>query len=141
MSYVEQALISPPVEIERFMDYVRQLDISPGPGGSRMSDFQQTQALFVSDLAQYFGSARIKQVTVSTLYPSSQIVAHQDHPNTVYGLRFHCPLRMNQNCFVFHDDRWQRLTVGQWYEMNPTKEHGAVNWGATIRLHLVVDVA
>jgi hypothetical protein len=30
--------------------------------------------------------------------------------------------------------------VGVGYEMDPTLEHGAVNWGETVRTHCMLDV-
>jgi aspartyl/asparaginyl beta-hydroxylase (cupin superfamily) len=72
------------------------------------------------------------------LYPSSQLVAHRDPPIT--GTRFHVPLVVNDGCWVFHGGWWQQLQLGHLYAMDPTVEHGAVNWGTDRRVHLMVDV-
>ena len=77
-------------------------------------------------------------VMVMALWPSSQLVGHTDPPIT--GTRYHIPLEMNDGCWVFHGGSWQQLQVGHVYQMDPTVTHGAVNWGADLRTHLVVDV-
>jgi len=46
---------------------------------------------------------------------------------------------VNDGCWSFHDGVWQQLDVGLAYEMDPTIVHGAVNWGASTRLHLMID--
>ena len=53
--------------------------------------------------------------------------------------RYHIPLQINPGCWVFSDCVWQQLELGVVYEMDPTKPHGAVNWGDTVRLHLLID--
>lgn len=113
------------------------LDLAPGPGGSRMSDFAVTRALYEPVLHGVFYA--IHQITVIALYPSAQLVAHCDPP--IKGSRYHLPLQVNPDCWVFHDGMWQQLEAGRWYQMDPTKLHGAVNWGSEVRLHLIVDVA
>jgi hypothetical protein len=80
----------------------------------------------------------LTQVTVVGLLPSAQIVAHKDAP--IPGRRIHIPLRTNHGCWSFSGHHWRRLQVGAGYWMDPTESHGAVNWGETLRLHLVVDV-
>ena len=72
------------------------------------------------------------------LYPSSQIVGHADQP--IVGTRFHLPLRVNDDCWVFHDGIWEQLAERACYSMDPAAVHGAVNWGTTVRLHLAIDV-
>ena len=79
---------------------------------------------------------RLSQVVA--LYPSSQLVAHCDPP--IIGKRFHIPLVVNEGCWAFHTGTWQQLEVGKVYQMDPTQEHGAVNWGTTIRTHLILDM-
>lgn len=115
---------------------IAPLDISPGPGGSRMSDSLQTMALLAPHLGKIFPD-RWTRAHVVALYPSSQIVAHRDAP--IDGRRYHIPLDLNFGCWVFHGGYWQQLTEGAVYAMDPTLEHGAVNWGTTRRLHLLID--
>jgi hypothetical protein len=71
------------------------------------------------------------------LWPSQQIVSHQDE--AIAGVRHHLPLQTNPGCWSFHAGTWQQLEVGRIYQMDPTKPHGAVNWGSEIRLHLIID--
>lgn len=94
-------------------------DLAPGPGGSRIVPLGRSG------------------VRVVALYPSSQLVAHRDPP--IVGTRYHIPLVLNPGCWVLHGGTWQQLELGRVYAMDPTQEHGAVNWGAERRLHLIWD--
>ena len=78
-------------------------------------------------------------VKIVGLWPSQQIVAHTDffHANQ---RRYHVPLQTNANCWTFHDGTWQQPKTYTTYRMDPNKPHGAVNWGESIRWHLMVDV-
>lgn len=127
---------------ERTLEWQRAvlgLDIKPGPGGSSMTDDPPTRALFATGvLATNYIPEPWTWITVVALYPSSQIVVHRDLPE-VDTVRYHIPLQTNDDCWCFHDGVWQQLPVGQIYSMNPREQHGAVNWGAEVRLHLMVD--
>lgn len=74
--------------------------------------------------------------------PSQQIVAHRDAapPATLPFVRYHLPLQTNAGCWSFANGVWQQLAVGRVYRLDVTEVHGAVNWGETLRLHLMVDV-
>lgn len=109
----------------------RGLQITPGPGGSGMTNFEETLGVY-QDL---YPAAH--QITIVSLQPSSQIVLHRDAP--IRGRRFHTVLQMNDGCWVMHGGKWQQLLLGRVYEMDPTEAHGAVNWGSEVRLHLMVD--
>jgi len=115
------------------------LDMTSGPGGSFSTEPSATAALFRPVLGGNILSGQWIQARIFGLCPSQQIVAHCDAP--IEGRRFHLPLASNPGCWSFHDDVWQRLEVGTVYEMDPTIRHGAVNWGDTLRLNLVVDIA
>jgi hypothetical protein len=120
--------------VAQLLDLLTRMDLSPGPGGSRI-----TPASVALKAAIHRGEFASAVVHVVALYPSSQLVAHSDPPVT--GTRYHVPLVVNNGCWSFHDGTWQQLEVGTVYEMDPTKLHGAVNWGTEVRLHLIVDVA
>lgn len=113
-------------------------DITPGPGGSRMADYAEAMAAYRQHpwLQQALPSLWWL-VTVIVLEPSAQIVAHTDPP--IRGVRYHLPLEQNDGCWSFHAGRWQQLQTGRLYRMDPTQSHGAVNWGATVRRHLIID--
>lgn len=103
-----------------------------GPGGSRMCPIAELLTIVQAcwpktDLA----------VQVVLLGPSRQIVAHRDPP--IPGTRYHVPVIVNAGCWSFHGGTWRQLEVGHVYEMDPTIVHGAVNWGPTTRVHLMVD--
>jgi len=78
------------------------------------------------------------RTSVVTLLPMQQIPAHADPP--IAGTRFHLPLLVNDGCWSFSDGGWQQLLPGRVYQLDPSLVHGAVNWGSTPRLHLLVDV-
>lgn len=76
-----------------------------------------------------------------TLNPSQQIVAHVDAPYQERPFdRYHLPVYTNDRAWAFADGHWQRLQQGWVYQLDPTLLHGAVNWGSTPRVHLLVDV-
>ncbi len=118
-----------PVDREQ-IDLVRRAiaaaNLKPGPGGSCMVPVRL-------DMPGFAGRAQFV-----ALWPSRQIVGHTDPP--IPGRRYHIPIDTNANCWVFHGGEWMRLEVGHWYEMDPTVIHGAVNWGSTVRVHLMIDV-
>lgn len=124
--------------LDEFVRRAQSLDIAPGPGGSRFSDYDASLPALAPaiDLLDIFRP--VERIAVVALYPSSQIVAHVD-ANPDQWRRFHIPLQLNDRCWVFHDGDWQQLVVGRVYQMDPTKVHGAVNWGTEVRLHLLVD--
>lgn len=111
----------------------RHVDTAPGPGGSRIT----VASGIVKPIVDLVFGHEWSSASVVALYPSSQLVAHSDPP--LVGRRYHVPLVVNDRCWSFHDGTWQQLVEGHVYEMNPTQVHGAVNWGVTLRLHLIVD--
>jgi hypothetical protein len=74
------------------------------------------------------------------LLPSQQVARHSDAPGTPAFVRYHVCLRTNDQCWSFSEDHWTRLHEGMIYRMDPSQPHGAVNWGTTLRLHLMIDV-
>lgn len=111
----------------------------PGPGGSGMTDLTETRRIFWdhAGLVTLF-PGEWYNCRVVGLWPSQQIPLHQD--SAIIGVRHHIPLQINDDCWVYSDGTWQRVAVGVVYTMDPTKPHGAVNWGETIRLHLMIDI-
>lgn len=124
--------------VPELLGLVSQLDISPGPGGSRCTDYGATWSVFRPALSIPPFDREWTQAMVVALYPSAQLVGHRDPP--IKGTRFHIPLQTNDGCWVHHDGVWVQLQLGHLYEMNPAEFHGAVNWGHDVRLHLAVDV-
>lgn len=120
--------------VAAFIALSKRVDLKPGPGGARITHFTSTEG---QPLLDGFLGVGVRGSFI-TLQPSSQIPAHRDPP--ISGKRYHFPLIVNDGCWSFHGGTWQQLTVGVAYEMDPTLVHGAVNWGTTIRLHLIVDV-
>ena len=58
---------------------------------------------------------------------------HQDQ-----GKRFHIPIITNDNCFFVIDDKIKRYPAdGNWYIIDTTKKHTAVNASWEDRIHLI----
>lgn len=136
-----------PATLERWRDYARRMGADKPIAASAMSNDLPTRALFGDDLATIFQTPW-EWVTVVSLAPSQQIVAHRDQPLANGLKRFHVPFLTNKGCWVYHwglerdpygQEKWQRLEKGWVYEMDPAGLHGAVNWGETMRLHLMID--
>jgi hypothetical protein len=53
--------------------------------------------------------------------------------------RYHLVLQTNDRCWNFHDGDWQQLELGGVYTIDVSRNHASINWGATLRVHLVVD--
>ena len=126
-----------PDQVVGLLALAARMDLGPKPGsgGSRMVPLGKHEPTARGLIVDGLGSWRAIQFVA--LHPSRQIVAHCDPP--IVGRRFHIPLAVNDGCWSFHDGVWQQLGVGLAYEMDPTIVHGAVNWGATTRLHLMID--
>jgi len=137
--YLEQPPRLPNTLIVALLGIASTLDLAPGPGGSRMSDLKDTQIFYQRPPLSDLLPGTWTYCTVIALYPSAQLVAHQDRYE-IKGIRHHLPLQVNDGCWSFHEGVWQQLEVGKVYTMDPKGVHGAVNWGATLRLHLIVDV-
>jgi capsular polysaccharide biosynthesis protein len=103
-----------------------------------MSDAPKTEAVYAPLLQPVLPLPWV-QARLVALYPSKQIAQHCDAP--IVGVRYHLPLQLNPACWVFHDGTWQQLEEGQLYQMDPTRPHGSVNWGSTLRVHLMVDLS
>ena len=112
------------------------LDLRPGPEGFRASPFDVTRDLYRPVLADRFVGPWTYTIVVA-LAPGQQLAQHVDGP--IQSHRFHTVLQTNHDCWVWHDGIWSALAVGGIYQMDPGRPHGAVNWGATVRLHLVID--
>jgi hypothetical protein len=120
--------------VQAILALLKSVDTAPGPGGSRITP---VPAALEAALRMAVNAGRFARAALVALHPSSQIVAHRDPP--IPGVRYHVPLRANPGCWSLHDGVWQQLEVGLAYQMDPTLEHGAVNWGSTLRLHLMLD--
>jgi hypothetical protein len=126
-------------DLEQMRGLLDYFDILRGAGESRMSTPSDTLARYEERLAHHFGGRAIRAMLVA-LYPSCQIAAHADDPIAPL-VRVHFPLLANEGCWSFHDGDWQQLEPGRAYLMDPARVHGAVNWGPTPRVHLMVDVS
>ena len=69
----------------------------------------------------------------------AQLPVHADEI-VVPSTRYHLVLQTNPRAWYYHDGEWEQLETGGIYTLDPTLEHGAINWGVTPRVHLVVDI-
>lgn len=88
-------------------------------------------------LANIFPGEWLDTMIVSVM-PLGMLHPHRDGFKP--GTRHHLVLQSNPMSWCFHDGEWQQLEAGGIYTMEPTKTHGAVNWGDKPRIHLVVDL-
>lgn len=123
-------------QLAAFDRLIGKADLKPGPGGSHMAPVDQ---IAVRAVLQGLLAGEWSQAMWVLLMPSAQIVAHTDRG--ALGLRTHIPLRQNASCWCFHDGVWQQLDRGQVYTMDAHRPHGAVNWGTTPRVHLMLESA
>lgn len=128
-------------EVARLVEIAHFLDLSRG-AASYITDAEETlkeytfhASWFVNAMTKAIGR-HLTAIRVVVLQPGQQIPLHADAPIT--GRRYHVPIAMNVDCWVYHGD-WQQLYPGRVYRMDPTQSHGAVNWGLSRRLHLIVD--
>lgn len=135
--YLKRPEAVPPDTMAVLLQLMDRLDLQPGPGGSRITPLGKDLPLWQGQL-QTIIPTPWHWAGVVALYPSKQISAHADPP--IPNIRIHIPLIVNPNSWVFHDGSWQQLLVGALYEMDPTKVHGAVNWGPAVRRHLMIDL-
>lgn len=133
--YTQQAARLAPDVCGTLAALSQRVDLSPGPGGSRITPAGAVEGECRAVIGDLLGAWARAMFVV--LEPSAQLVAHCDPP--IPGQRFHVPLIVNPGCWVFHAGVWRQLAVGWVYEMNPAESHGAVNWGAERRLHLIID--
>lgn len=105
---------------------------------SQMTDDQPTRLEVRGLLGEYLQEPW-SWVTFVSLLPSQQIVAHRDQPLPPGFVRYHLPIQTNPGCWSFSGGSWQQLQRGTIYTMTPEVEHGAVNWGSEVRVHLLVD--
>jgi hypothetical protein len=95
----------------------------------------------VLDRAGVLDPSTFGWVRFVTLNPSQQIVAHVDAPYQERPFdRYHLPVYTNDRAWSFAHGSWRQLHQGWVYQLDPTLLHGAVNWGSTPRVHLLVDV-
>lgn len=134
--YVDLEYTLPTARLAALRARASTIDLTRG-AGSYISPSAETLPIFHPLLRDLF-PGEWTGARLVLLQPSQQLVAHRDPP--IIGVRTHIPLILNEWCWVFHAGIWRQLQEGHLYQMDPTDVHGAVNWGAIPRLHLMVDV-
>lgn len=72
--------------------------------------------------------------------PGGNIRMHVDVPEREGLTRYHVVLATNDRCWNYHDGDWQQMELGGIYTVDPTREHASINWGESMRVHLVIDI-
>lgn len=72
--------------------------------------------------------------------PGGNIRMHKDVPEADGLTRYHLVLATNDDCWNYHDGDWQQLELGGIYTVDHTRQHASINFGESMRVHLVVDV-
>lgn len=111
-----------------------------GLGYASTSDrWREVERLYKPDLPEAFqGEWLYAMLTV--VHPNGTLPPHSDGalPSGIH--RFHIVLQTNLDAWCLHDGKWEQLEEGYVYELDATKRHGAINWGAEDRVHLVMDI-
>jgi hypothetical protein len=95
---------------------------------------------FRGDLAGWMPGEWAYSMLVALRPLGGNIPVHRDLPLREGLLRHHLVLQTNSHCWNFHGGDWQQLEMGGIYMVDPTIEHASINWGDTVRIHLVVDL-
>ena len=137
MGYVAGDTVLTPEALTALQALIPQVDLAPGPGGARITPVGDLIGICLAHLPTALG-VRVARAALISLEPSSQLVAHTDP--ALPGPRVHIPLLTNPGCWSFLAGVWSQLLLGYPYVMDPTEVHGAVNWGTTRRVHLILDL-
>jgi hypothetical protein len=122
-------------ELRIMLDVAAICDLEPLPGS--VSRFAPVEPHVVANAFDLWG--QVQSAFIVSLLPMQQIPLHVD-ASIAPAVRYHIPIRTNPDCWSFHAGEWHHLEVGGLYRMDPIDPHGAVNWGAEPRWHLLVDV-
>lgn len=120
-------------DLETLREAAKNVDLTKG-SGSYISPSEDTLPHF----APLFPLLKLLRAGIVVLQPSQQLVGHTD-PWNPHDIRIHIPLYTNDACWCFHSGAWVQLEEGKAYEMSPAEFHGAVNWGHSPRMHLMLD--
>lgn len=107
--------------------------------GSTGSQQEHVRSLYFPLLGHIFTGAWAYAMVVSVL-PGGSLPAHCDGVLPPGFTRYHLVLQTNPRAWNYHDGTWQRLTPGGIYTLDPTLEHGAINWGEKPRIQLAIDM-
>lgn len=137
MSYIRVGTFNGPLEplVHRALKIEKQ---ASSTGYEATSD--QTALLyeaFKDDLSQFPGPWEFSMIVLVNTH--GHLPVHADGAMPAGVRRYHLVLQTNPRCWYFHDGEWERLEAGGIYELDPTRDHGAINWGPEPRIHLVID--
>ncbi len=133
--YKKQGITLTP-ELLKACQEMHGFNLTPGTSGVSASNPEETKEKYYPLLKGIFPFSWSYCMLIA-LYPNRNIPGHKDPFK--FSTRYHIPLLTNEHCWVFHDGTWEQLEAGTLYTMDPLLFHGAVNWGDSLRVHLIID--
>ena len=87
-----------------------------------------------------FHISSLKFARLVLLGPNSVVIPHRDYLELNKDLlRFHIPLKTNDQCFNSEEDAVYHMAIGEVWYINATKIHSAGNFSSDTRMHLILD--
>lgn len=74
---------------------------------------------------------------LSKLIPGQRLKTHSDHHDDDCTVRIHVPILTNPDAVFSVDGEEFHMELGGVYEIDPTRQHYAANYGKTDRVHLI----
>lgn len=113
---------------------------APDGHGTTTEHLKLIRDAFRDDLDDAIPGVWAYSMLVALRPEGGNVPMHIDpRPDSTDLLRHHLVLQTNDRCWNFHDGDWQQLEAGGIYVVDPGLVHASINWGNTLRLHLVVD--
>ena len=135
---LEEIKILPPYDDQICLQGTKTI-IDPFAGIGKAIDLPEKEKEFIYPIFDltYINSIieehNLYRVRLMRLKSKTCYSYHQDQ-----GKRFHIPLITNENCFFVIDDKIKRYPAnGNWYIIDTTKKHTAVNASWEDRIHLI----
>lgn len=127
--------------LQELGDRFLQFDVAwtPTDYGTTVEHISQVRDAYRAELADVLPGDWFRSMLVA-IRPGGNIRMHQDVPEAPGLTRYHIVLATNDRCWNYHDGDWQQLEPGGIYTVDATREHASINWGESMRVHLVADV-
>lgn len=106
----------------------------------KREDVWQEIKKILDDLSyQYKGKPA--RVTLVNLPAGKLVTPHADEQIYTHVInRFHIPIITNDEVYFSVNDQTVNMEIGECWEVNNAKIHGAYNLGSTDRVHLMIDI-
>lgn len=99
------------------------------------------QLPYINELiTRHFNTKQLRFARVLMLTPGSVFMPHRDYLELKRDLlRFHLPLKTDENCFNSEESTVYHMNVGEVWYINASKIHSAASFSNQNRMHLVLD--